>query len=65
LRISEDAEAAGDAAGDVEFQATCADALAIFSGHLDPMRAILTRKLKANGDMGLALRLARRIDNLG
>lgn len=45
--------------GDAEFRATFDHAMAIFTGRLDPMRAILTRKLKAGGDMGLALKLAK------
>jgi putative sterol carrier protein len=53
------------AACDTEFRATYEHALAIFSGRLDPMRAILTRKLKASGDMGLALKLAKLLGGRG
>lgn len=45
--------------GDADFRANFDHAMAIFTGKLDPMRAILTRKLKAGGDMGLALKLAK------
>jgi putative sterol carrier protein len=45
-----------------EFRAKYSDALLIFTGKLDPTRAILTRKLKVSGDVGLALKLARLIN---
>lgn len=61
LRIQEN----DDASSDAELRATYEHALAIFSGRLDPMRAILTRKLKASGDMGLALRLAKLLGKKG
>lgn len=43
---------------DLILQAHSADILSVFTGRLDPARALLFGKLKMTGDMSLALRLA-------
>jgi len=47
---------------DLTLQANSADILNVFTGRLDPTRALLFGKLKMAGDMSLALRLAELFD---
>ena len=56
------AEAGKAAAPDLSLSAKAKDILDIFTGRLDPTRALLFGKLRMNGDMRLAMRLAELFD---
>ncbi|HEY4692360.1 MAG TPA: SCP2 sterol-binding domain-containing protein [Bellilinea sp.] len=56
------AEAGKAAAPDLSLSAKAKDILDIFTGRLDPTRALLFGKLRMTGDMRLAMRLAELFD---
>ncbi|MGZ3298359.1 MAG: SCP2 sterol-binding domain-containing protein [Asticcacaulis sp.] len=48
----------GDGAADTTIQVTIDDLMAMAKGSLDPMMAFMTGKMKIQGDMGVAQKLA-------
>ena len=56
--ISGNSVYASDEDTDVTFVASVAIFQEIFNGELDPTAAFMTGKLKIDGDMGIAMRLA-------
>ncbi len=48
-----------DGPADTVLRVSLSDFARIARGDLDPMRAVLTRKLKIGGDMGAAMKLAQ------
>ncbi|MFA5838024.1 MAG: SCP2 sterol-binding domain-containing protein [Bellilinea sp.] len=56
------AEAGKSTSPDLSLVAKASDILDIFSGRLDPTRALLFGKLRMTGDMRLAMRLAELFD---
>ena len=56
--ISEGSVYASDDPADVTFTATVQISEEIFNGELEPTAAFMTGKLKIDGDMGTAMRLA-------